>query len=101
LEKTPEEEDFSKAVQGETDADKKSREAKLKKRMEDDGLAMELMVNRLGDDPFRLVAHEKTAKEMMMKLTQRYLRSGPSVRRCLRRQLSHLSIRKFKNVECD
>jgi hypothetical protein len=51
---------------------------------------MDFITDRLGDDAFRTVENELTAKEMMAKLMQLHSRTGPSVRSCFRNQLSNL-----------
>jgi hypothetical protein len=62
----------------------------MAKRLEDESVVMDFITDRLGDDAIRSVENELTAKEMMAKLTQLHSRTGPSVRSCLRNQLSNL-----------
>jgi hypothetical protein len=97
--KRPDEEDFNVIPANETAAAKTTREAKILKRKQEDLDAKEAIVNRLGYSVFRSVQSEKTAKGLMDRLVQMYMKCGPAVRRGLRRQMTSLCLRSFPNLK--
>ncbi len=90
LEKNPAEGAYFTVPAGESDGDKKTREAKIQKREEEDFEVMEIIFKRLGNDQFRMLKDEPSVKCVVDKLIELHTKSRPSQRNYLHKKLQNL-----------